>query len=124
MTKSRNILATFKTVDEAQQAGRELQSLGIQDMQIDRISQYPGYNLNNLSNPLTGRFESLADLTLGSNFTNKGAEILAAADVSASGLSNGGDDLDINRDILLTIVAEENLAEQAEQVITKYNGLF
>ncbi|WP_339060778.1 hypothetical protein [Tepidibacillus marianensis] len=123
MTKSRNILASFKTADEAQQAGRELQLLGIQEMRIDRVSLYPGYNLNNLSNPLTGRFESLAELTLGSDFTNKNAEILATADVSASGLSDGGN-MDIDRNVLLTVVADETLADQAEQVINKYNGMF
>ncbi|TCS80788.1 hypothetical protein [Tepidibacillus fermentans] len=123
MTKTRNILASFRTVDEAQRAGQELKALGIKEMQIDRVSLYPGFNLNEFSNPITGRFDSLADLTLGSDFSNKSAEILAAADVNASGLSDGGE-MDIDRNVLLTIVADENLADQAEQIIQKYNGMF
>ena len=123
MTKNRNILASFRTVDEAQKAGQELNALGIEEMQIDRVSLYPGYNLNPYSNPITAHFGSLTDLTLGSGFSNKSAEILAAADVSAHGLSDGGD-MDIDRNVLLTVVTNETLAEQAEQVIRKYNGIY
>ncbi|MFV9510330.1 hypothetical protein [Tepidibacillus sp. LV47] len=121
MKKTRNILASFHTVDEAQKAGQELKALGINELQIDRVSLYPGYNLNEFTNPIRGRFDSLSKLTLGANFSNKSAEILAAASASASGLADDSE-TDIGKDVLLTVVTDESLANQAEQIIKKYNG--
>lgn len=120
MSKIRNILASFKTIEDAQKAAQQLQKDGYKELQVDQISMYPGFNLNDLTNPITSNFDSLTNLTLGS-FTNKDAEVLAAADVSASGMADGSD-MEINQNVLLTVVTDELHAKQAEEIITLYNG--
>lgn len=122
MAKRRNILAAFKTPDIAQQAAREIEQLGVDDIQVDQVGKYPGNHLNDLTNPITGNFESLSDLTLGS-FTNKSAEILASSDVSASGMADGSG-TEIDQNVLVTIVIDENKARNAERIIEKYNGQY
>ncbi|OEF99664.1 hypothetical protein BHF71_07840 [Vulcanibacillus modesticaldus] len=124
MPNNRNILAAFKSIEEAQKAAEELKQRGFSNIQVDQIGMYPGSQMNDLFNPITGGFKSLADLTLGS-FTNKSSEILASVDVSASGMADGsGSYMDINRNILLTVVTDEVKAKEAEQVIKMYNGQF
>jgi len=120
MSKQRNILASFRFAEDAKKAAQELHQIGVTETQIDQIGMYPGMDVNNTVNPITGGFDSLSDLTLGS-FTNETAEILGATDVSASGMSDGNE-LEINQNILLTVVTDEANAKQAENIINKYNG--
>ena len=120
MSNIRNILASFKTIEEAQQAAQELQNNGFNELQVDQISKYAGANLNDFTNPITSRFDSLTDLTLGS-LVNKDAEILNAVDVSASGLVDGAH-MEINQNVLLTVVTDEAHAKKAEAIINQYNG--
>lgn len=120
MSNTRNILASFRTIDNAQAAAQEIVNLGIKDVQVDQIGKYPGTHLNPLMNPITGDFDSLSDLTLGS-LDDKGAEVLAAVDVSASGMSDGSN-VEINDNVLVTIVTDEEKAKQVEQIIEKFRG--
>ena len=122
MSKTKNILATFKTIDNAKNAAKTIENLGIVDIQIDQIGLYPGNHLNDFINPITGGFDSLSDLTLGS-FTDKNSEILAAADVSASGMSDGNH-MEINDNVLLTVVVDEEKAKQVEKIIEDFRGNF
>ncbi len=121
MSKTRNILASYKTVEHAQLAARELSENGFKDLQVDRVSQYPGSYLNNIVNPLTGDFDSLSNLTVGS-FTDKNAEILAAADVAASGMADGSK-MELDRNVLLTVVTDEVHAKKAEEIINNFGGI-
>lgn len=120
MSNTRNILASFRTIDNAQAAAQEIVNLGIKDVQVDQIGKYPGTHLNPLMNPITGDFDSLTDLTLGS-LDDKDAEVLAAVDVSASGMSDGSN-VEINDNVLVTIVTDEEKAKQVEQIIEKFRG--
>lgn len=119
---SKNILAYFHTIDNAKMAAEKIEQLGVEAIQIDQIGLYPGNHFNDIINPITGGFDSLADLTLGS-FSNKNAEILLSTDVSASGMADGNDnDPEINDNVLVTIVIDEESFEKAEQIIREYKG--
>jgi len=122
MSEARNILAGFKTVEDAKKAAIELKNRGYKDMQIDQVGLYPGNHLNDFTNPITGGFSILSDLTLGS-FSDKDAEVLAAADVSASGMVDGHE-TEIDQNILLTVVTDEEHLQEAERIIKKYHGKY
>ena len=86
----KNILAYFHSRDEAEKALQSMQSLHLIDSSIDRIDPYPGDGVDKIMNPITSDFSSLGNLTLDADYSNKSAGILTAADVSASGMSDGG----------------------------------
>ncbi|MHB1407052.1 MAG: hypothetical protein ACYCV0_15875 [Desulfitobacteriaceae bacterium] len=118
----RNILAYFKTPDQAQQAAAQLKSLGISDVQVDRFSKYPGGSADRLMNPLTGQVSSLSDLTLG-DISARDIGVLTAADVSASGMSNGGETSVSGRNVLVAAIVEDSLYDQAIQIVRTSGGL-
>ncbi|AOZ91742.1 hypothetical protein [Paenibacillus crassostreae] len=118
----KNILAYFKTPEEAEKISRKLQSLQVVDMSIDRFSAYPGGELNQPMNLLSGDM-SLAGLTQNASITNPSAGVLAAASPAASGMSDGGEDGISGFDILLTVVIEESSFDQAMRVIQEAGGL-
>ncbi|ANY72213.1 MULTISPECIES: hypothetical protein [Paenibacillus] len=119
----KNILAYFKSPEEAQHAQRKLQSLRVADMSIDRFSAYPGGELNGPMHPLTGDITSLTSMTQNSALSNRSAGILGAADPSASGMSDGGQDGTQGRDILLTVVLDEGIFDQAMRLIEESGGM-
>lgn len=119
----KNILAYFKSPEEAQSVRAKLETLRAIDISIDRFSRYPGDRANHIQNPITGDVSSLAELTMGADVTSRSAGILAAADPSASGMSDGGQDDPIGRDILLTAVMPEETHHQAIQVIEQAGGI-
>ncbi|MCR4441760.1 MAG: hypothetical protein QHH10_06410 [Peptococcaceae bacterium] len=119
----KNILAFFKSPELAQRAAKTLQELGIEEIQIDRYQSYPGDGINRFMNPLTGQTESLAGLTLGLEETGPDSRVLLDASVSASGMSDGGNDVVSGHDILLTIVVDESLHHQALKVLKDSGAL-
>lgn len=119
----KNILAYFKTPEEAQGVARKLQALRVVDMSIDRFSKYPGGELNNTMQPMTGDIVSLTSMTLNSALSNRSSGVLGAADPSACGMSAGGEDGPDGRDILLTVVLDENVFHQAMRIIEDAGGM-
>lgn len=119
----KNILAYFKSPEEARHAASKLKSLRVADMSIDRFSADPGGELNDPMNPLTGKITSLTTLTLNAEISGPSAGILGAADPSASGMSSGGQDGTEGRDILLTVVLDENVYQQAMRLIEESGGM-
>jgi len=118
----RNILAYFKTPEEADGVRSKLQALRAIDTQIDRISRYPGPAVDETSNPITGNITGLGGLTMDAIETSRSAGILMAADPSASGLSHGGQGGPTGRDILLTAVVDESVYEKALRLIEEAGG--
>ncbi|AGA57695.1 MAG: hypothetical protein C6W55_11820 [Thermobacillus sp.] len=113
----RNVLAYFKSESEAEAALDRMAHLRISDRSIRRIDRYPGGGMHDIMNPINGDFPGLGFMVLGSDFTNSSAGILAAADVSASGLSTGGPDNRVTgRDVLLTVVVDEQDYEEAVRI--------
>lgn len=119
----KNILAFFKSPDLAQRVANQLQELGIKDMNIDRFKKYPGYGPDRLMSPVTGEIQSEAAMVLGLEATGDDSGILLNADVSASGMSDGGNDVVTGHDILLTVVVDESMHHQALDLIRRAGGV-
>lgn len=119
----RSILAYFRSRDDAEFVVSKLRGLELIDYSIDNFSRYPGDGVNRVMNPITSDFPSLGYLTLNADFPNTGAGILAAADVSASGMSDGGDTVITGRNILLTVVLDETSYEEALSIIESGGGM-
>lgn len=116
----KNILAYFNTPEQAKQVAAKLQGLQVVDMSIDRFSRYPGEGSNEPI--LNSAMSSLASVTLDGTF-NRDAAVLAAADVSASGMSDGGGGGPTGKDILLTVVVDESSHHDALAIIEQAGGL-
>lgn len=120
----KNILAFFKSPEQAEEALTQLKSLRIVDTSIDRFDGYAGDGIDSITNPLTSDFPGLGYLTLGGDFLDRNAGILSAASVSASGMSSGGPENQVTgRDILLTVVVEEEDHEQAMRIVRDAGAL-
>ncbi|MFD1956907.1 hypothetical protein ACFSL6_22700 [Paenibacillus thailandensis] len=120
----KNILAYFKSPEQAKKALEQIKPLKLVDSSIDRFDGYPGDGLEHIENPVTSDFPGLGYLTLGGDFSDRDAGILAATSVSASGMSSGGKDNEVSgRDILLTIVIEEEDFDKAMAIVQKEGAL-
>ncbi|KZE72968.1 hypothetical protein L8C07_02375 [Paenibacillus sp. CMAA1739] len=120
----KNILAYFKSPEEAQGAARKLEALRVTDMSIDRFSRYPRQSTGNAGLPVfSGQINSLSSLTQGVEFTDRSPAILAAADPVASGMSDGGQGGPTGRDILLTAVVDESIHHQAMSIVEQAGGM-
>ncbi len=118
----RNILAGFKSLDAAERAAAALKQAGFQTIQVDSVGQYPGEGVEKRMNPITGEIPGLGNLTLDADFPNgRDASVLAAADPSASGMSDVGQDA-IGSSILLTAVVPENRGNEATELIRSFGG--
>jgi hypothetical protein len=113
----RNVLAYFRSEEEAKAALGRMARLRIADSSIRRVDRFPGGGMHDIMNPVNGDFPGLGFLVYGTDFPGSSAGILAAADVSASGLSTGGSDNRVTgRDVLLTVVVDEQDYEQAVRI--------
>ncbi|MCD9026127.1 hypothetical protein [Cohnella silvisoli] len=120
----RSILAYFKSPEQAKEALTKVKSLRLVDSAIDRFDGYPGGGMDHIANPLTGGFPGLGYLTLGGDFTDRDASILAATSVSASGFSSGGPGNTVTGyDILLTLVLEEEDYDEALKIVQDAGAL-
>ncbi len=113
----KNILAYFRSPEEAQSAATKLRSLRIEDLSIERFNQYPGEGVSRMMNPINGDIPSLGKLTLDADFPNRSAGIMAAIDPSASGMTDGRHDELMGYDILMTVVVTEDDHEKAMRVL-------
>lgn len=120
----KNILAFFNSPEQAKDALQQLNGLNLIDTSIDRVNAYPGSGSDHVSNPITGDIPSLGYLTLGGDFNDRNAGILAATSVSASGMSAGGPDNTVTgKDTVLTIVVDEADFEQALMTVQNAGAL-
>lgn len=116
------ILAYFNSPEQAKEAARQIQPLGVIDMQIDRVDPYPGDGIDRVMSPISGKIPGLASLTLDADAGSKDASVLMAADPSASGMS-GGIDENMGRDVLLTVVIDDQNHHQALNIVRQNGGL-
>ncbi|WP_223067155.1 hypothetical protein [Paenibacillus caui] len=109
----KNILAYFKSPEEAEGAARKLQALRVIDMSIDRFSRYGN----------RAAVTSVSGLVLDSELTHRSADILTEADPAESGMSDGGQGGPTGRDILMTVVVDEDTHHQAMRIIEEAGGM-
>ncbi|MFF2889814.1 hypothetical protein [Paenibacillus sp. NPDC057967] len=120
----KNILAYFYSPEQAEKALQRIQGLRLVDSSIDRFDGHSGDGVDRIMNPITSYFDSLASLTLGGDFPDPDAGILASASVSASGMSSGGEDNETSgRNILLTIVIEADDFDKAMAIVQEEGAL-
>ena len=117
---SRSILAGFDSAEAAQRAAGELRRMGFESVQVDRVSLYPGEDLEGRQQPLSGRIQSLASLTLGVDVDDPDQGAARAADPAASGLASGP--LAQQWPYLLTAVVPEEQADHAAEVVRRHGG--
>lgn len=118
----KNILAYFKSPEEAEGAAKKLKALRVVDMSIDRFSLYPGTRMYG-ANLFAGDMISLSSAAYGTSFNGETSAILAASDPSASGMSDGGQGGPTGRDILLTVVVEEDSFDRAMRIVEDAGGM-
>ncbi|NMO94849.1 hypothetical protein [Paenibacillus lemnae] len=118
----KSILAYFNTPEQAHEAADKLKALRVIDVSVDRFSAYPGGGLNNPMNPLSGEITSLTAMTQNAALSNISAGILGAADPGASGMSASEPDGLQGRDIILAVVLEDTVADQAVKIIEQAGG--
>lgn len=111
------IIVYFKSPEQADQALEKMKSeFEVIEASIDRFDGYPG-NGADPDNPITGDIPSLGSLTLGGDFNNRDAGILAASSVSASGMSSGGPGNMVSGvNIILTAIVQEENGEKAMKI--------
>lgn len=116
----KNILAYFKSPEEAEGVARKLNALRALDVSIDRFTRYSEQN--------SGLFQSLADRTgmpamlHGSDLASSSG-VLSAADPANSGMSHGGQGGPTGHDILLTAVVDEGIHHQALRIVEEAGGM-
>ncbi|AIQ19965.1 MULTISPECIES: hypothetical protein [Paenibacillus] len=115
----RSILAYFKAPEEAEGVSRKLQALRVSELSIDRFSRFGGNGLQASVNPVTGNLASMDSMTSVSPHTG----ILSAAHTSGSGMSHGGDGGPTGRNILLTVIVDQNSYNQALTIIEEAGGM-
>ncbi len=116
----RSILAYFGSEGEATQAMSELTNLGYNTVQLDRISLFPGEITDDVSNPLTSDFNSLANLTLGTEDLSDDEGIALAAHPDASGLAEA--EVPRSTPFLVTVVCDPKQVDQAVQALKRHGA--
>jgi|GEM_PF-4040052 len=71
--------------------------------------------------PIAGKISSLANLTLGTNPRSRDSSILLGADPSASGMTDGSNNIS-GRNYLLTVVCDNSLVDKVVAMIKAENG--
>lgn len=118
----KNIIAYFKSPEEANKVADMIKGLGVTEIEVDRFGKYPLGSADHLMSPTSGQIASQATLTLGAS-GGRDTGILASADVSASGMSDGGDNPITGRDIVLAAIVDETIFDKAIQFVKDADGL-
>jgi hypothetical protein len=124
-----SILAYFPSSAKAQEAAGALKSIGIGEVQVDRVSRYGVARNRELNNPVAGQAETITGLTLYSSdtdrFDNNDARTLMASDPSVSGMADGTDEaLREPRSFLLTVVTSADRVDEAMRILKEKKAYF
>lgn len=117
------IIAGFRTMTDAEKTVDDLKQVGILDYRIDRVSMFNTEEFEKeLHNPITGKFPGLANATFDVEM-DRDSSVLASANPSASGMSDGNDE-NVGMDVVLTVVVNKEKFDQAEKVVRENGGSF
>lgn len=115
----RAVIGSFVESSQARRAAEALRRAGFESVQVDRISLYPGEGPHRPTQPLTGRIESLSELTMGSASGDTGAAL--SAHPAASGLA-GGPSTRL-APYIVTAVVPESRADEAARILQHHGGV-
>lgn len=119
----RSIIAGFRTMQDAEKAKKELEQMGVLDSRIDRVSLYNVSEFEERNhNPITANYPGLAIATFDTDM-DRDQSILASANPSAYSMSDGNDE-EVGRDVVLTVVIDEKKYDQAADIVRKHGGEF
>lgn len=119
----KNILAYFRSEEQANAVQAKLKALRAIDVQVDQFGRYPGYGLLSVHNPYAGDFGSLGRLTQAADISTPDEGILVAADPAASGMSDGGGGGVTGFNFIVAAVVDDAVYEQSLRVIESAGGL-
>lgn len=121
----RAVLGYFATDTDAVRAAEALRAAGFATVQTDRISRF-GVSLDPERNyAVGGRGASLAALTVygeGEGDVGPDARILLAADPSSSGMAGLDYGAAGGRSFLVTVVVDDDRAEEAASIMQRHGG--
>ncbi|MTI81717.1 MAG: hypothetical protein FH758_12725 [Firmicutes bacterium] len=122
----RSILAYFPSSNKAEKAAEALQQLGINEVQVDRVSRYGVENNDEINRAVSGK-PTQTGLTLFSadvtdKLGSKDERILKAADPSVSGIGDTDYGVAGGRSFLVTAVTDEKHLDQAIKVVEEMGG--
>lgn len=119
----KSIIVYFNSPEQAHKALEQMKSeFAVVDSRIDRFDGFPGEG-SDPNNAVIGSFPGLSSLTLGGQF-GRDESVLAAASVSASGMSSGGPENRVTgTDIILTAIVNERNGERAMQIARDFGAL-
>lgn len=118
----KNLLAFFKSPEEAERAKEKLHGIGVKTIQIDNIDRYPAEERPNVIQTLSGQYGSLAAITKEQVPSGNNEGILMATNIDSSGMS-GDTDAITGRNILLTAVMEEGLHHEAIRIVKEMGAI-
>ncbi|MCL6441969.1 MAG: hypothetical protein K6T83_00655 [Alicyclobacillus sp.] len=116
----RTVLASFYSAADAKQAAEQIHALGIEVAQVDTLHAHPGVESDVDSFLISGDIPSLSAITL-NTLGSRDANVLLAADPSASGMGDGQDNV-TGRNYLLTVVSPESQVDEVVRVIKACGG--
>ncbi|MCL6547438.1 MAG: hypothetical protein K6T30_00840 [Alicyclobacillus sp.] len=117
----RTVLASFYSEADASRAAEQIRDLGVEVTQVDELHAYGGEQPERHSFLISGQFAGLATLTLSHTPSTRDSGVLLAADPSASGMTDGEDNI-TGRNWLLTVVCPEHLVDQVVTRIKACGG--
>lgn len=123
-----SILAYFPSSTKAAEAAEALKSIGIEEVQVDRVSRYGVTHDREYNNPIAGQANTLTGLTLHSSdtdrFANSDTRVLLGADPSVSGMAANNYGLAGGKAFLITVVAPVERVDEAVQLLAEKNAYF
>ena len=122
----RSILGYFPSSTKADKAVEQLKNMGIKTVQLDRISRYGVSNDDEHNAPLTGTASTQTGLSLFSTeigeIPDPSARVLLGADPSVSGMASRGYGMAGGYPFLVTVVTDDNQADEVARIIKAHGG--
>lgn len=120
------VLGYFPTSGQAQKAQEALAQIGVEVLQVDRVSRYGTSFDANRNNAIADRADTQTGLTLFSenqdNLVDRDTRILRGADPSNYSLADGGYGMAGGKAFLLTAVTEDDKVEEVVRIMKTEGG--
>jgi len=125
-SNEQTLLAYFPSSTKATKAAEILKSIGITEIQIDRISKFGTSTNEKINNPISGRSTTASGLSLYSadiaKFEDNNAHILLASEPSVSGIAAADYGLAGGEAFLVTAIARQDQVEKAVNILKQSGG--